>query len=50
MDFPRALGRPLGGPRVWSLQKWYQSLTTAGRNLVEWTLVKISKFILPQKK
>ena len=50
MDFPGDPGDPLGCPRVWSSQKWYQSFSTAGRNLVEWSLVKISKLILQQEE
>ena len=34
----------------WGVTKWYQSFSTAGRNLVEWSVVKISKLILQQEK
>ena len=46
----RGPGGSLGCPRIGSSQKWYQSILTASRNLVEWSLVKISKCILQQEK
>ena len=44
------LGGPLGCSPGSGRHKWYQSILTAGRSLIEWSLGKISKYVLLSKR